>query len=30
MDYSDTLQKIHGVLSHNAAELEEQIPRLDR
>ncbi|OMI30639.1 DUF5082 domain-containing protein [Bacillus haynesii] len=30
MDYSDTLQKIHGVLSHKAEELEEQIARLER
>ncbi|MED2977694.1 DUF5082 family protein [Bacillus swezeyi] len=30
MDYSSTLQEIHGVLSHKAAELEEQISRLER
>ncbi|MBU8788663.1 MULTISPECIES: DUF5082 family protein [Bacillus] len=30
MDYSGTLEKIHGVLSHKAQELEEQISRLER
>ncbi|MDA1476789.1 DUF5082 family protein [Bacillus changyiensis] len=30
MDYSDTLQKIHDVLSHKAIELEEQISRLEK